>query len=53
MLEKGEVVSNNYKLLPVDIRDLQNLDNMINITQLDPRYIPILVNKLMSTFSSM
>lgn len=37
MSEKGEVVSNNYKLLPIDIRDVQKLDDMINITQLDPR----------------
>lgn len=50
MLDKGEIVSNNYKLLPVDIRDIQKLDEMINVTQLDPRYIPIVVNKLMSTF---
>ncbi|XP_078173604.1 leucine carboxyl methyltransferase [Carex rostrata] len=34
--EKGEVVSSNYKLLPIDIRDVQKLDDMINITQLDP-----------------
>ncbi|KAJ4775139.1 Leucine carboxyl methyltransferase 1 [Rhynchospora pubera] len=34
--EKGEVASSNYKLLPIDIRDVQKLDDMINITQLDP-----------------
>ncbi|KAJ3691041.1 hypothetical protein LUZ61_020205 [Rhynchospora tenuis] len=34
--EKGEVSSSNYKLLPIDIRDVRKLDDMINITQLDP-----------------
>ncbi|KAG6486840.1 hypothetical protein ZIOFF_055420 [Zingiber officinale] len=37
-IEKGEVLSNNYKLLPADIRNIQVLDDVINRAQLDPRY---------------
>ncbi|KAF6149953.1 hypothetical protein GIB67_008674, partial [Kingdonia uniflora] len=32
---KGEVISNNYKLLPVDLRDMQKLDDVIALAQLD------------------
>ncbi|XP_042430623.1 leucine carboxyl methyltransferase 1 homolog isoform X1 [Zingiber officinale] len=35
-IEKGEVLSNNYKLLPADIRNIQVLDDVINRAQLDP-----------------
>ncbi|OAY70520.1 tRNA wybutosine-synthesizing protein 4, partial [Ananas comosus] len=35
--EKGEVISNHYKLLPVDLRDIQKLDAVIDLAQLDPR----------------
>ncbi|XP_042489215.1 leucine carboxyl methyltransferase 1 homolog isoform X2 [Macadamia integrifolia] len=34
--EKGEVLSDNYKLLPVDLRDIQKLDDAIAQAQLDP-----------------
>ncbi|KAJ3672559.1 hypothetical protein LUZ60_007280 [Juncus effusus] len=34
--DKGEIISNNYKLLPIDLRDTQKLDEMIIKTQLDP-----------------
>ncbi|XP_020091427.1 tRNA wybutosine-synthesizing protein 4 isoform X2 [Ananas comosus] len=35
--EKGEIISNHYKLLPVDLRDIQKLDAVIDLAQLDPR----------------
>ncbi|XP_043711635.1 leucine carboxyl methyltransferase 1 homolog isoform X2 [Telopea speciosissima] len=34
--EKGEVISDHYKLLPVDLRDIQKLDDVITQAQLDP-----------------
>ncbi|KAJ4953347.1 hypothetical protein NE237_030179 [Protea cynaroides] len=34
--EKGEVISDHYKLFPVDLRDIQKLD-VITLAQLDPR----------------
>ncbi|WOK95354.1 leucine carboxyl methyltransferase 1 [Canna indica] len=35
-IEKGEVLSNHYKLLPADIRDTQILDDVMHQAQLDP-----------------
>ncbi|XP_059633845.1 leucine carboxyl methyltransferase 1 homolog isoform X2 [Cornus florida] len=34
--DKGEVLSDHYKLLPVDLRDIQNLDGIISLANLDP-----------------
>ncbi|TXG62512.1 hypothetical protein EZV62_009506 [Acer yangbiense] len=34
--EKGEVLSDHYKLLPVDLRDIQDLDNVISLANMDP-----------------
>eukprot|EP00262_Sarcandra_glabra_P008242 TRINITY_DN21566_c0_g1_i2.p1 TRINITY_DN21566_c0_g1~~TRINITY_DN21566_c0_g1_i2.p1 ORF type:complete len:338 (+),score=63.34 TRINITY_DN21566_c0_g1_i2:135-1148(+) len=34
--EKGEVLSEHYKLFPVDLRDIQKLDTVISLAQLDP-----------------
>ncbi|XP_010275434.1 PREDICTED: tRNA wybutosine-synthesizing protein 4 isoform X2 [Nelumbo nucifera] len=34
--EKGEVLSDHYKLLPVDLRDIPNLDSIMAQAQLDP-----------------
>ncbi|KAM6556205.1 hypothetical protein CsatB_003224 [Cannabis sativa] len=34
--EKGEVVSDNYKLLPVDLRDVNKLDDIIVLADMDP-----------------
>ncbi|KAG9160674.1 hypothetical protein Leryth_017466 [Lithospermum erythrorhizon] len=34
--EKGEVLSEHYKLLPVDLRDIKKLDDIINLANLDP-----------------
>ncbi|KAH7576218.1 hypothetical protein JRO89_XS01G0015000 [Xanthoceras sorbifolium] len=34
--EKGEVLSDHYKLLPVDLRDIQELDNVISLANMDP-----------------
>lgn len=36
--ERGEVLSNHYKLLPVDLRDVKQLDAMLTLAQMDPRY---------------
>ncbi|KAK1272779.1 hypothetical protein QJS04_geneDACA012507 [Acorus gramineus] len=33
--EKGEVLSDHYKLLPVDLRDIEKLDAIIGLAQLD------------------
>ncbi|XP_020538284.1 leucine carboxyl methyltransferase 1 homolog isoform X2 [Jatropha curcas] len=35
--EKGEVLGDNYKLLPVDLRDIQKLDDIIALANMDPR----------------
>ncbi|XP_072968218.1 leucine carboxyl methyltransferase 1 homolog isoform X2 [Typha angustifolia] len=35
-IEKGEVISDHYKLFPVDIRDTPKLDSIIDLAQLDP-----------------
>ncbi|XP_050204195.1 leucine carboxyl methyltransferase 1 homolog [Mercurialis annua] len=34
--EKGEVHSDHYKLLPVDLRDIQKLDEIIALANIDP-----------------
>ncbi|KAG8653737.1 hypothetical protein MANES_05G054600v8 [Manihot esculenta] len=34
--EKGEVLSDQYKLLPVDLRDIQKLDDIITLANMDP-----------------
>lgn len=34
--EKGEVLSDHYKLLPVDLRDIPKLDTVVAMSQLDP-----------------
>ncbi|KAL2511546.1 Leucine carboxyl methyltransferase [Abeliophyllum distichum] len=34
--EKGEVLSDHYKLLPVDLRDLQKLDDIVTLANIDP-----------------
>ncbi|KAL5058730.1 hypothetical protein RYX36_030334 [Vicia faba] len=34
--EKGEVVSAHYKLVPADLRDVKQLNDIITITELDP-----------------
>lgn len=34
--EKGEVLSDHYKLLPVDLRDIEKLDHIISLANLDP-----------------
>lgn len=37
--EKGEVFSAHYKLLPSDLRDVQQLHAIITHAGLDPRYV--------------
>jgi len=32
-------LSNHYKLLPVDLRDVKQLDTILSLAQLDPRYM--------------
>lgn len=34
--ENGEVLADDYKLLPVDLRDIQKLDDIISLANLDP-----------------
>ncbi|KAI4354700.1 hypothetical protein L6164_003546 [Bauhinia variegata] len=34
--EKGEVLSDHYKLLPVDLRDIQKLNDIIALANMDP-----------------
>ncbi|XVF79766.1 hypothetical protein PTKIN_Ptkin15bG0016000 [Pterospermum kingtungense] len=34
--ENGEVHSDHYKLLPVDLRDIQKLDDVISLANMDP-----------------
>lgn len=46
--EKGEVLSDHYKLLPVDLRDIQKLDDVIAMANMDPRY----VQEVISSFSA-
>lgn len=37
--EEGEVLSDHYKLIPVDLRDIPRLDEVICKAQMDPRYV--------------
>ncbi|KAK6142960.1 hypothetical protein DH2020_023308 [Rehmannia glutinosa] len=34
--EKGEVLGDHYKLLPVDLRDIKKLDDIISLASIDP-----------------
>ncbi|KAL3516858.1 hypothetical protein ACH5RR_023760 [Cinchona calisaya] len=34
--ENGQVIDNHYKLLPVDLRDIDKLDDIISLASLDP-----------------
>ncbi|PIN22782.1 Carboxymethyl transferase [Handroanthus impetiginosus] len=34
--DKGEVLGDHYKLLPVDLRDIQKLDDVISLANIDP-----------------
>ncbi|KAI5647501.1 hypothetical protein M9H77_33506 [Catharanthus roseus] len=34
--ENGEVLADDYKLLPVDLRDIEKLDDIISLANLDP-----------------
>lgn len=36
--ENGEVFSDHYKLLPVDLRDIPKLNDIITLAGMDPRY---------------
>lgn len=45
------MLSNHYKLLPADIRNIQVLDDVINCAQLDPRYISVHFSRFSSTES--
>jgi hypothetical protein len=35
--EKGEILSEHYKLLAADLRDLKGLDRVFELAGLDPR----------------
>lgn len=37
--EKGEVLSDHYKLLPVDLCNINNLNDIIMLADMDPRYV--------------
>uniref|UniRef100_A0A151R8U6 [phosphatase 2A protein]-leucine-carboxy methyltransferase n=2 Tax=Cajanus cajan TaxID=3821 RepID=A0A151R8U6_CAJCA len=37
--EKGEVVSAHYKLVPADLRYVQQLNDIISVAGMDPRYV--------------
>lgn len=37
--EKGEVLGDHYKLLPIDLRDIQKLDDVIALADMDPRFV--------------
>jgi tRNA wybutosine-synthesizing protein 4 len=37
--EKGEVISAHYKLVPADLRDVKQLNDIITITEMDPWYV--------------
>ncbi|KAF9615337.1 hypothetical protein IFM89_022988 [Coptis chinensis] len=41
-IQKGEVLSDHYKLLPVDLREIPKLDDVINLAQLD-RSLPTFI----------
>lgn len=38
-IERGEVLSDHYKLLPVDLRDIHHLNEVIALAGMDPRYV--------------
>ncbi|GMH22365.1 hypothetical protein Nepgr_024208 [Nepenthes gracilis] len=40
--EKGEVLGDHYKLLPVDLRDVKKLDDVVTLANLDPS-LPTLI----------
>lgn len=42
-VEKGEVISDDYKLLPVDLRDIKRLDDIIAFVDVDPRYEHVII----------
>lgn len=42
-VEKGEVISDDYKLLPVDLRDIKRLDDIIAFVDMDPRYEHVII----------
>lgn len=35
--ERGEVIGDHYKLLPIDLRDIQKLDDIVSLAGMDPR----------------
>ena len=37
--EKGEVLSDHYKLIPADLREVQRLSDIITRADMDPRYV--------------
>lgn len=37
--ETGEVLGDHYKLLPVDLRNIPKLDDIISLANMDPRYV--------------
>lgn len=37
--EKGEVLSAHYKLVPADLRDVQQLNDIITLADMDPKYV--------------
>ncbi|KAL3615527.1 Leucine carboxyl methyltransferase 1 [Castilleja foliolosa] len=39
--EKGEVLGDHYKLLPVDLRDIKKLDDIISLASIDPKCVLI------------
>lgn len=36
------MIGDHYKLLPVDLRDIKQLDDIISLADMDPRYVYIL-----------
>ena len=44
--ENGEVLSDHYKLLPVDLRDIQKLDEVIAMANMDPRYVQEVISSV-------
>ncbi|KAL6513549.1 Leucine carboxyl methyltransferase 1 [Orobanche gracilis] len=41
--EKGEVLGDRYKLLPVDLRDIEKLDDIVSLASIDPRVKCVLI----------
>lgn len=50
--EKGEVLSDHYKLLPVDLRDIQKLDDVIAMANMDPRYVQEVISSFFAIKSN-